>query len=211
MGAGLPSAMAAKMIYPERTVVAVCGDGGFMMNSQELATAVMLNLHITVLILNDNAYGMIKWKQTGGEFPDFGLDLTNPDFVKYAESYGAKGYRVEKSEQFSSFLQHCFTNPGVHVIDVPIDYSISSVLHVPALKAHLSATLDSLEAFFEKVGPIKEEETALNGQMDARSEKRIAADVKQYPFYLANKPEEPNYDLEVTDKYTGRLARTAPR
>ena len=172
----------------------------------------MLNLHITVLILNDNAYGMIKWKQAGGEFPDFGLDLVNPDFVKYAESYGAKGYRVEEPEQFSSFLQHCFTNPGVHVLDVPIDYSMSSVLHVPALKAHLSATLDKQEDFFAKAGPITEKETALNGHIDARPEKRIAADVKQYPFYLASQPEEPNHDLEVTDKYTGRkIARTAPR
>lgn len=82
MGAGLPSAMAASLIYPQRAVLAICGDGGFMMNSQELETAKRLNLNLTVMILNDNAYGMIKWKQHGMGFADFGLDFTNPDFVK---------------------------------------------------------------------------------------------------------------------------------
>jgi acetolactate synthase-1/2/3 large subunit len=91
MGAGLPSAMMAKMIYPDRKVVAVCGDGGFMMNSQELETAVRLGLDLVVIILNDSAYGMIKWKQEDMKFENFGLDFKNPDFVKYAESYAAKG------------------------------------------------------------------------------------------------------------------------
>ena len=87
MGAGLPSAMLAKLINPNKRVVSVCGDGGFMMNSQELETAVRLGLNLTVIILNDNAYGMIKWKQEGMGFDNFGLDYKNPDFVKYAESY----------------------------------------------------------------------------------------------------------------------------
>ena len=95
MGAGLPSAMMAAMLYPERRVLAVCGDGGFMMNSQELETAVRLKLNLVVLILEDNAYGMIRWKQAVDQFPDFGLTFGNPDFVKYAEAYGAKGSRVE--------------------------------------------------------------------------------------------------------------------
>ncbi len=126
MGAGLPSAIAAKIVYPDRKVVAVCGDGGFMMNSQELETAVRLKLDLTVLILNDSGYGMIKWKQESVHFDNFGLDFNNPDFVKYAESYGANGYRIEKTEQLEATLKHCISSPGVHVIDVPIDYSENS-------------------------------------------------------------------------------------
>ncbi len=91
MGAGLPSAMMAAMLYPDRRVLAVCGDGGFMMNSQELETAVRLNLNLVVLIVQDNAYGMIRWKQAVDNFADFGLTFGNPDFVKYAEAYGARG------------------------------------------------------------------------------------------------------------------------
>lgn len=128
MGAGLPSAMAAKMIFPEKKVIAVCGDGGFMMNSQELETAVRLKLDLVVVILNDNAYGMIKWKQAGAGFKDFGLDLGNPDFVKYAESYGAKGYRVSKTEEYAELLQKCLHEKGVHLIEVPVDYSENALL-----------------------------------------------------------------------------------
>ncbi len=126
MGAGLPSAIAAKLIHPELNVIAICGDGGFMMNSQELETAVRLNLHLTVLILNDNGFGMIKWKQQGSHFADFGLDFGNPDFVKYAEAYGAQGYRVQATEQLQAMLSHCLNTPGVHVIEVPIDYTENS-------------------------------------------------------------------------------------
>ncbi len=123
MGAGLPSAMAAKMVRPNSKVIAICGDGGFMMNSHEIETAVRIKLDITVLILNDSAYGMIKWKQEGMGFADFGLDFGNPDFVKYAESYGANGHRVESTEQLKTLLIHCTTTPGVHIIDCPVDYS----------------------------------------------------------------------------------------
>ena len=94
MGAGLPSAMAAKIVHPDQQVMAICGDGGFMMNSQELETAVRLKLDIVILILRDNAYGMIKWKQAHMGLSDFGLDYGNPDFVAYADSYGAHGHRV---------------------------------------------------------------------------------------------------------------------
>jgi TPP-dependent trihydroxycyclohexane-1,2-dione (THcHDO) dehydratase len=96
MGAGLPSGMAAKMVHPNRKVVAIAGDGGFMMNSQEMETAVRLGLNITVLVLNDNSYGMIRWKQANMGFADFGLTYGNPDFVKYAESYGGIGHRVDE-------------------------------------------------------------------------------------------------------------------
>lgn len=123
MGAGLPSAMAARLIYPDRKIVAVCGDGGFMMNSQELETAVRLKMNLLVVILRDNAYGMIKWKQKNMEFQDFGLDLGNPDFVQYAESYGAHGHRVEAADELVPLMQRCHETPGVHVIDLPVDYS----------------------------------------------------------------------------------------
>ena len=123
MGAGLPSAMMAAMLYPERRVMAVCGDGGFMMNSQELETAVRLKLNLVVLILDDGAYGMIRWKQAVDDFPDFGLTFGNPDFVKYAESYGAKGTRVEALDDLVPALEAAFQDGGVHVVAVPIDYS----------------------------------------------------------------------------------------
>jgi acetolactate synthase-1/2/3 large subunit len=123
MGAGLPAAMASKIVYPERKVMAICGDGGFMMNSQELETAVRLKLGLIVLIVNDSAYGMIKWKQKEMGFQDFGLDFHNPDFVKYAESYGASGHRVDKTEALGPLISRCFEIPGVHIIDVPVDYS----------------------------------------------------------------------------------------
>ncbi|QHJ12802.1 Acetolactate synthase, catabolic [Paraglaciecola mesophila] len=125
MGAGLPSAMAAKMVHPDKPVLTVCGDGGFMMNSQELETAVRLNLHIVVIILRDDAYGMIKWKQANMQFANYGLDYGNPDFVKYAESYGAKGWRVEAAEEILPLVKSCLSEPGVHVIDVPVDYSLN--------------------------------------------------------------------------------------
>lgn len=123
MGAGLPSAMAAKIVHPDKPVIAVCGDGGFMMNSQELETAVRLGLHLTVVVLRDNGYGMIRWKQEGLEMPDYGLGFGNPDFVAYAQSYGAQGHRVTDAESYATILQHTLRTPGVHLIDVPVDYS----------------------------------------------------------------------------------------
>jgi acetolactate synthase-1/2/3 large subunit len=123
MGAGLPSAMMSAMLYPDRKVMAICGDGGFMMNSQEMETAVRLGLNMTVLILNDSSYGMIRWKQANMGFVDFGLTYGNPDFVKYAESYGAHGHRVESAEHLQELLAHTRDTPGVHLIDCPVDYT----------------------------------------------------------------------------------------
>jgi acetolactate synthase-1/2/3 large subunit len=125
MGAGLSSAMMAKMLYPDTQVVAVCGDGGFMMNSQELETAVRLKLNLVVIIVNDNAYGMIKWKQHAMGFDNFGLDYANPDFVTYAQSYGAHGYRIQNDEHFQQTLGTCLASTGVHVIELPVDYSLN--------------------------------------------------------------------------------------
>ena len=123
MGAGLPSGMASKMVYPGRKVMSICGDGGFMMNSQELETAVRLGLDLVVLILNDNSYGMIRWKQANMGFADWGLTYGNPDFVKYAESYGAKGHLVTSAEMLPGLLAECLNAKGVHLIECPVDYS----------------------------------------------------------------------------------------
>lgn len=123
MGAGLPSAMMSAMLYPDRKVMAICGDGGFMMNSQEMETAVRLGLNLTVLIVNDSSYGMIRWKQANMGFKDWGLTYGNPDFVKYAESYGAQGHRVQSSAHLTEVMAFCRDTPGVHLIDCPIDYS----------------------------------------------------------------------------------------
>ena len=123
MGAGLPSAIAAKMLHPERRVAAICGDGGFMMNSQEIETAVRLKLDLVILILNDSAYGMIKWKQAHAGFADYGLDFKNPCFVKYADSYGAHGHRLSATEELVPLMESCYQQGGVHIIDVPVDYS----------------------------------------------------------------------------------------
>ncbi len=123
MGAGLPSGMMASMLYPDLKVMAVCGDGGFMMNSQELETAVRLNLNLVVLIINDSAYGMIKWKQGQEGYTDFGLDYRNPDFVTYAQSYGAKGSRVTRTDDLRPTLERALAEGGVHLVEVPVDYS----------------------------------------------------------------------------------------
>jgi acetolactate synthase I/II/III large subunit len=123
MGAGLPSAIASAIVYPDRKVMAICGDGGFMMNSQEMETAVRLGVDITVLILRDDAYGMIRWKQANLGFADWGLTYGNPDFVKYAESYGAHGHRVGSAAELPGILQGCLGTRGVHLVDCPIDYA----------------------------------------------------------------------------------------
>lgn len=131
MGAGLPSAMAAKQLHPNRKVVSVNGDGGFLMNSQELETAVRMGLDLVVIILTDNAYGMIKWKQEGVGFENYGLDFKNPDLVQYAESFGATGHRAESHAHFVEVLETSLNGKGVHVIDLPVDYSLNhSILNV---------------------------------------------------------------------------------
>jgi acetolactate synthase-1/2/3 large subunit len=134
MGAGLPSAMMASLLHPDRRVMAVCGDGGFMMNSQELETAVRLKLNLVVLIIQDDAYGMIRWKQAVDDFADWGLSFGNPDFVKYAEAYGAKGRRVESAEGLVPTLEAAFEEGGVQLVVVPVDYSENSCVLVDELR-----------------------------------------------------------------------------
>jgi acetolactate synthase-1/2/3 large subunit len=123
MGAGLPSAISAKLLNPQRRVMALCGDGGFMMNSQELETAVRLKLDLVVVIVEDFAYGMIRWKQAVDHFADFGMTFGNPDFVSYAQSYGGHGHRVASAADLVPTLEAAFAAGGVHIVAVPIDYS----------------------------------------------------------------------------------------
>ena len=134
MGAGLPSAMMASMIYPDRRVMAICGDGGFMMNSQEIETAVRLGLNLVVTVLNDSSYGMIRWKQSDAGFEDWGLEFGNPDFVKYAESYGATGHRVDSAENLIPIFEKAFEAGGVHLVDLPVDYSENQKVLIDELK-----------------------------------------------------------------------------
>jgi len=135
MGAGLPSAMMAAMLHSDRRVLAVCGDGGFMMNSQELETASRLGLNLVVLILEDNAFGMIRWKQAADGFPDFGMTFGNPDFVAYARAYHVKGSRVQSADELAPTLEAAFAGGGVHVVSVPVDYSENSRTLIDELQA----------------------------------------------------------------------------
>lgn len=123
MGISLPGAVAAKLVHPDRKVVAVCGDGSFLMNSQELETAKRLGLAFVVLIFNDGKYGMIEWKQMNQFGHSFGMTFGNPDFVKYAESFGCVGLRVRKTEDLLPTLKEAINIPNVVMVDVPVDYS----------------------------------------------------------------------------------------
>ncbi|NMO53687.1 acetolactate synthase large subunit [Actinoplanes sp. TBRC 11911] len=139
MGAGLPSGMMAAMLDPGRKVIAVAGDGGFMMNSQELETAVRLRLNLVMLVLEDNSYGMIRWKQSAAGFPDWGLQFGNPDFVKYAEAYGATGTRVWRTEDLVPILKNALAEGGVHLVVCPIDYSENQRVLIDELRTHRAA------------------------------------------------------------------------
>ena len=125
MGAGLPAGIVAKMLFPQRKVLVVVGDGGFMMNSQELETAIRIQVPIVILLLNDNAYGFVKWKQRNMNLENFGMDLSNPDFVKYAESFGARGIRLERGRKLTQALAQAFELNQVVLVECPIDYSVN--------------------------------------------------------------------------------------
>ncbi len=122
MGIAVPGAIAAKLVHPERNVLAVTGDGGFMMNCQEIETAVRLGVPFVTLIFHDDSYGLIKWKQDDryGEhkFVDFG----NPDFVMFAQSMHARGYRITSADELVPTLQDAFASGQVCIIDCPVDY-----------------------------------------------------------------------------------------
>ncbi len=123
MGFAVPGAIAAKLARPDRRVLAATGDGAFLMNSQELETAVRENIPITVLIWDDSAYGLIGWKMDLELGRSSHVAFGNPDFVKYAESFGANGYRVESAGELLPTLRKALAEDAVSVVTVPVDYS----------------------------------------------------------------------------------------
>ncbi len=143
MGISLPAAIAAKLVYPERRVVVVTGDGGFLMNSQELETAVRLNLDLIVVIFNDSALGMIDAKQKADGYGNIGVEFSNPNFADYARSFGAKGHTLDDPKLFSSILEKAAGEGGVHVIDVPIDKKQNMMLMKEMKSVNCSKIMDS--------------------------------------------------------------------
>ncbi len=123
MGIAIPGAIAAKLTYPEKNVLAVTGDGGFMMNCQEFETAVRLGISFVTVIFHDNSYGLIKWKQQDRFGDDFFVDFDNPDFVKFAESMHGIGYRITKAEELKPTLIEAFKQKVPVIIDCPVDYN----------------------------------------------------------------------------------------
>ncbi len=122
MGIAVPGAIAAKLVAPERKVVAVTGDAGFMMNSQEIETAIRNKLPIVILIWNDSSYGLIEWKQMNQYQRTSNVHFNNPDFVKYAESFGARGFRVQRTGDLPTILEEALACDTVSIIDCPVDY-----------------------------------------------------------------------------------------
>lgn len=135
MGAGVPVGIGVQVLDPARKTVVVTGDGGFIMGGlADLETAIRLKLNMVIIILNDSGYGMIKWKQKSMGLKDFGLDFNNPDFVALAESFGAVGHRVVSTDQFAPTLKKAMESSGVHIIDLPIDYTENTTLDSEVLK-----------------------------------------------------------------------------
>lgn len=140
MGIAVPGAVAAKLVNPKKKVVAVTGDGGFLMNSQELETALRIGTPFVTLIFNDSCYGLIKWKQMDRFGSETFVEFTNPDFVKYAEAMGAKGYRITKAEELIPTLKEALLLNIPSIIDCPVDYSEN---------VKLTRTLKELELEFK--------------------------------------------------------------
>ncbi|MDD6281902.1 MAG: acetolactate synthase large subunit [Oribacterium sp.] len=137
MGMSVPGAIAAKLVYPERRVLAVCGDGGFMMNMQELETAVREKIPIVVLVLNDGGYGLIRWKEDDRFHDHFFVDFTNPDFVKLAEAMHVRGFRIDKTEDIIPIMEQAFNCGGPALVECPIDYRENE-----KLTAHLKKLME---------------------------------------------------------------------
>lgn len=128
MGFALPAAIGAKLLYPQRKVLTVCGDGGFLMNVQEIETARRLNLNIVIVVFNDSGYNLIKWKSIQRFGDAFSVDFSNPDFVKLAESFGIDGVRIQSSDAIEQALTWGFSRKGPVILDVPIDYANNDLL-----------------------------------------------------------------------------------
>lgn len=123
MGFALPGAIAASLVKPEKKVVAIAGDGGFLMNLQDLETAVRLGCNFVVVIFNDSKYGLIEWHERKTFNQTMGIDFTNPDFVTLAQSFGAKGVKIKSTEELKTRLKEALSSGGIWLIDVPVDYS----------------------------------------------------------------------------------------
>ncbi|MEK7588680.1 MAG: acetolactate synthase large subunit [Patescibacteria group bacterium] len=126
MGAGLPSGIATKILYPDKKVLVVAGDGGIMMSIAELETAIRLKINLVVLIINDSGFGMIRWKQKNMQLEEFALSFNNPDFVKLAESFGAYGYEVKNADELAPLLEKTLSSSGVHIINCPTSYEAAN-------------------------------------------------------------------------------------
>jgi len=122
MGIAVPGAIAAKLAFPERHVVAVTGDAGFLMNAQEIETAIRHRLPVVILVWTDNSYGLIEWKQLNRFRRSSNVHFGNPDLVRFAESFGAQGYRVEKAVDLPTILREALAADTVSIIDCPVDY-----------------------------------------------------------------------------------------
>lgn len=132
MGIALPGGIAAKLAYPDRNVVTMMGDGGFLMNSQEIETARRIGTGYTIIVFNDNDYGLISWKQKRHTGKSFGTSLTNPDLKKYAESFGIKGYAPQSISELKSNLREAISSRELNLIEIPIqphvNYELSKKL-----------------------------------------------------------------------------------
>jgi acetolactate synthase-1/2/3 large subunit len=125
MGIALPGGIAAKLALPQKQVVTIMGDGGFMMNSQEIETAKRIGVGFTIIVFNDNDYGLISWKQTGHAGRTFGTGLTNPDFKKYAESFGIKGYAPRTLTELKENLKEAITSQELCLVEIPIQPKVN--------------------------------------------------------------------------------------
>ena len=143
MGPGIPAAIAATLIHPDKRVAAVVGDGGFLMTGQELATAVRLGVNMCVLVFNDAGLGMIRLKQTMMGLENHGVDFANPDIAMYGQALGANGHRVSDVADLPGLLEDAYSSGGVHVIDVPIDYGENPGLLMSMRMLDCNAMLDS--------------------------------------------------------------------
>jgi acetolactate synthase-1/2/3 large subunit len=128
MGFALPGAIAAARVHPDRRILAICGDAGFLMNVQEMETAMRLGVDLVILVWEDHAYGLIEWKQQTHFGRHTDLSFGNPDFVKLAEAFGWKGHRVEKSRELAPTLERAFQEKGPSLVVIPIDYRENQLL-----------------------------------------------------------------------------------
>jgi acetolactate synthase-1/2/3 large subunit len=136
MGFALPAAIGAALQAPDRRIVSVMGDGGFLMNSQELETAKRLGVAFTVLVFNDNDYGLISWKQQLSRGHSTGTRLTNPDFKAYAESFGITGYRPKTLAELTRQLREAVTSGTLCVMEIPVDQQVNTELVHKLRAAH---------------------------------------------------------------------------